>query len=828
MHSPTNWLTASQEAITRLESASHGASVKDAAFWQPLVSSLDSTRAASRTLGLTVLLELTQRLIDTIGALRSGVVDLSPASLQLLLRALKKWVELRIAWAATEADAETQSILRALGGQSEASLAASRSPAQIADMAKYLPLFVEETEEGLEVMQTSLLELETGVKKSGFLPPQGLVDELFRHAHKLKASSAAMGFSHLAELTHTLENVLDRVRAGALRASPDLVSTMLAALDRVRSEVQVARSGQVPQSDLIDERASLMWYLESAPSPVVGVANPETAAVAAKGPALSEREAIQSALAQGQTVYRVVLQAKAGIAAPEMRILLTLNRLKGFGTTLSSSVPLDQIEKQDGLSSLQIVFATSENRELIISLVKDDELETPSVEPAVSQTASTETPAPTPAPAPAIPRAAAPQNIRVSISRLDDLMNLSGELSHAKNGFVSVSQKMRGWVGHKKDDAPSPDKIATALEEAISQLSQLVSGIQQTILELRMVPIAPLFERCRRVVRDIAQELGKEVDLVVHGGETSLDKKIIDQLGDPLLHMMRNAVDHGMETPTARVQVGKPSHGTILLKAEREGSRICVTVEDDGRGLALEEIRHKIVAQSLATADAAAKMSTRELVPFIFQAGFSTAHAVTQISGRGVGMDIVRRRIEEISGTIEVDTEPGKRTCFRIRLPLTVVSQNSLVFDIEGVTFAFPLQSVSEILQVSTKDLMDTGFGKFLRLRDTLLPVFRIGHFFQNTPFGGKTAAPATTSSSVVVVQAGKQRLGLVVDKILGEEEVLIKNPGELVGEIAGIAGVTVLSSGNVALILDVEAMIERSALEMKEPYASSRIATNS
>ncbi len=813
MHSPINWLNATQEAITRLESASNGASVKDAVWWQPFVSSLDSTRAASRTLGLTVLLELTQRMIDTIGALRSGVVDLSPATLQLLVRAMKKWVELRIAWAATEADAETQSILRALGGQAEATPA--RSTAQIADMAKYLPLFVEETEEGLEVMQTSLLELETGVKKSGFLPPQGLVDELFRHAHKLKASSAAMGFNHLAEVTHTLETVLDRVRAGALRASPDLVSTMLAALDRVRAEVQVARSGQIPQADLIDERASLMWYLESAPPPVPGTSQAE-APIESKPPAVSEREGVQAALAQGQNVFRVELKAKAGIAAPEMRILLTLNRLKGFGTILSSSVPLELIEKQDGLSTLRLVFATSENRDLILGLLSDDELEPSPVEAMAAQGPAAPVPATAPTPAP--PRTAAPQNIRVSISRLDDLMNLSGELSHAKNGFVSVAQKMRD---------STPDKVATALEEAISQLSQLVSGIQQTVLELRMVPIAPLFERCRRVVRDIAHELGKEVDLVLQGEETSLDKKIIDQLGDPLLHMMRNAVDHGLEAPAARVQAGKPSHGTITLKAEREGSRICVTVEDDGRGLALEEIRQKIIADSLASAEVAAKMTVPELVPFIFQAGFSTAASVTQISGRGVGMDIVRRRIEEISGTIEVDTEPGKRTCFRIRLPLTVVSQNSLIFDIDGVTFAFPLQSISEILQVPAKDLMDTGFGKFLRLRDIILPIFRIHHFFQNTPFRSKSATVPLTSTSVVVVHAGKQRLGLVVDRILGEEEVLIKNPGELVGEIPGIAGVSVLSSGSVALILDVEAMVERSALEMKEPYAGPRIATN-
>jgi two-component system chemotaxis sensor kinase CheA len=818
MPNPTQWLTAAQEAITRLESAESSETIKDATWWKPLVSSLDTTRSACNSLGLSVLGELTQRIMDTAQALRSGVVQLSPATVQLLGRALKKWVELRIQWASTAADAETQSILRALGGQSDPKV---RSTAQIADMAKYLPLFVEETEEGLEVMQSNLLELEVGVKKSGFLPPQNLVEELFRHAHKLKASSAAMGFSRLAEMTHTLETVFDRVRAGKLRASGELVSSMLAALDRVRSEVQVARSGQVPSADLINERAALMWYLEAAPSTDTSTAQRETLpATPVHAPALSEHEAVRAAFQHGQSVYRIALKAKAGIAAPEMRIMLTLNRLKSFGSILSSSTALEEVEKQDGLSVLYIVFATTENRELILNLLTDDEMEQAPVDAVSPDDVGPVTAAPT--------HAAPAQNIRVSVTRLDDLMNLSGELSHAKNGFVSVSQRVRNWVSGSQTEPHSADKIATALEEAIGELSQLVSGIQQTVLELRMVPIAPLFERCRRVVRDIAQELGKEVDLVLHGGETSLDKKIIDQLGDPLMHMMRNAVDHGLEGPAARAQAGKPTQGTITLRAEREGSRICLTVEDDGKGLAIEEIRSKVIEQSLATPEAASKMTAPELVSFIFQSGFSTAHSVTQISGRGVGMDIVRRRIEEINGTIEVDSEQGKRTCFRIRLPLTVVSQNSLIFDIHGVTFAFPLQSVAEILQVGPKDMMDTGFGKFLRLRDMLLPVFGIKHFFQNTQFQTAPAVPATQTTSVIVAHAGKQRIGLIVDHIHGEEEVLIKSPGELVGDVPGIAGVSVLSSGKVALILDIESMVERSALDMKEINANLTPVANS
>lgn len=823
-----DWFDALQQAMLALETAENGSSVKGAPWWTPLMEALESTQTASREIGIAVLSLLSQTLLETLRPLREGVVDLSPATMKLQARALRKWESLRDALASTPADDEVSTLLQSLGSEKKekaARSAAGRSTLLIADMSKYLPLFVEETEEALETMQSHLLALEEDAK-AGRIPPQNTIDELFRHAHKIKASAGAMGFAALSEMTHTMETVLDRIRSFQLRATPEIVSTLLGALDHLRAEVEVAKQGQVPTAELLEVKASLLWYLDALPSPAAdtGMARAiDTAAVPAEHPAehsLSETalETIHNAIEEGQSAFRIILHVSAQSPLPEMRLFLATTRAKALGAIIAPSVPVEEIEKQPGLASLNFVLISKENEDKIGLMLRDEELDALTVEPLRGKNAL-------PEPSTVANAPTSVQNIRVPVSRLDDLMNLSGELSISKNNFLAVSQNYRAWLSLNRSRNSQAEKTLVALEDAIHQLSQLAGGIQSTVLELRMVPISPLFERCRRVVRDIAQDLGKEVELVLEGADTSLDKKIIDQLGDPLNHMIRNALDHGLETPAERMAAGKPTCGTLTLKAERQGSRICVTIADDGRGISLDAVRIKAVQEGLATIEAADKMSPAELYPFLFAPGFSTARTVTSISGRGVGMDIVRKRIEEINGTILVDSTYGKGTQFRITLPLTVVSQNCLLFDTHGVTFAFPLHNVAEIVRVKPADLMDMQFGKFLNLRDELIAVFRIKHFFRNTTF-----APSSTDANelnVIIVKAGKRRIGLIVDEMRGEEEILVKSAGALVGEIPGLAGVSVLSSGAVALILDVEKLVERTTKELGEAGTGPLEASN-
>ncbi len=686
-----DWSETVIQAAEALENAKSGASLKDASWWEDLFTALTHTQHAADELSLSVLSGLNQGIADTLKPVKDGMVDLSSQSLKQIARALRKWKTLRDELKACGIDGELESILRSLGIEGLIK-SASASPAQkpiMADIAKYLPLFVEETEEGVEAMQRSLLEMEAGAKKNGFVPPSNQVDELFRHAHKLKASAGAMGFHALSETTHSMETVLDRMRNGKLRLTPEIASTLLVAVDNIRTEIETAKAGNVPSADLLSIRAALMWFLDAAPVPAPTNQN-ETLIPIGGGPESDDATRAATPL-----------------------------------------VPLS--------------------------------------------------------------------GIRVSVGTLDELMNLSGELSITKNSFTAVSKQIHTMISQK---------TGMALDEAIQQLSQLVSGIQNLVLEMRMVPISPVFERCRRVVRDLSTELQKDIEITIQGADTTLDRKIVDHLSDPLNHMVRNAIDHGIETPAERMALGKPAQGKIAIHAEREGGRIVITLSDDGRGINFEDVRKKSMQLGLLTRENAGLLSEKELLPFIFHPGLSTARNVTNISGRGVGMDIVRKRIEEIKGTIDISSNLGAGCTFRISLPLTVVSQNCLLFSIQAVTFAFPIHNVAEILRCQHDELVEMGFGKFLRIREDLIPVFRIKHFFKDERFTDSSVD--TVQSNLVIARAGDRKVGLLVDDIMGEEEILVKHPGTLVGDIPGIQGVSVLTSGTIALILDVEKLVER------------------
>jgi two-component system, chemotaxis family, sensor kinase CheA len=814
--SPSNWNKTAIDAADAIEKAESSSVLRDLPWWPSLIHSLDTTRTACELLGIQTLFLLSKRLIENLNPLSSGLIEVGPASLQTWAKDLRQWIQLR-----TEVSRfpEAPSTFKNASAPAVESTASNTKTAPasgtattktvVADMGKYLPLFVEETEEGIESMQTHLLELESGVRKSGFLPSTEAMNELFRHAHKIKASAGAMGFIGLSELTHTMETLLDQIRSHKLRISADLVSALLLALDQVRKEVETAKRGAIPSQNLAEAKASLDWYLD-APT----AKSPETHSSGAS-PSSSDLVAMPSdgvvaAVNQGLPTYRIALQVGLDNPAPELRLFLAVNRLKTLGEISSASTALDSIEKHEGLTFLSLVFESNQDLEHLRNTLASLDLESYIIEPqAVVDNKLPESPA----------GIASGQSIRVAVDKLDTLMNLSGELAISKNSFIAFSHQLRTLISSTRSQMAHSERVGMAMEESIQQLSQLTTGIQQTVLEMRMIPISPLFERCRRIVRDLSTELGKQIDLVLIGAETSLDKKIIDQLGDPLNHMIRNAVDHGIESPTERETKGKPPMGTITLRAEREGSRICITISDDGRGIPLDRIREKVQQLGLASADKASRMEPQELVSYIFHPGFSTASQVTNISGRGVGMDIVRKRIEEIHGTIEVTSQEGKGTRMRASLPLTVVSQICLLFEVRGVIFAATLHNIAEILRVPSTGLITMPFGKFLRLREELIPVYELDHFFTKTHFN-KPPQPSSDSLNLLIVKAGEKRIALLVDSLRGEEEILVKSPGELVGDIHGIAGVSVLSSGNVALILDIENLVERSHHPIEESHA--------
>ncbi len=780
-----------EEALRALGHHDGTGSLKDLPIWLPLGQELEACRSAAQILGIETLSSLCQRLNEHLGPIQNGLFEPGPSAIQNLVKDLNHWVATRRSLAAFGLIPLEVEIPKA-------ATAPARTKTFISDMSKYLPLFVEETEEGFEIMQTHFLAIETGVKNSGFLPNPDLINELFRHAHKIKASAGAMGFTALSELTHTMETLLDQIRNNRLRIGPELVSALLLALDKMRGEVETAKLGKIPTGNLGEALASLQWYLDTPAESGPAHSSPSAAIPAdllEEVATPSEMEEAATALQRGFFTFKVSLEIDASVPAPEMRLMLAAKHLSEFGVMINPSTPIESLDSQNDLKTLSFLFQTKQ----LEAAIRDSLLSIEVTSVQIHLIAGREATAQSQAAAPL-----ASQSIRVSTDRLDTLMNLSGELAISKNSFIAVSEQL-------KARGKASESVGTALEESIQQLAVLTTGIQQLVLEMRMVPISPLFERCRRIVRDLATELGKKIDLVLIGAETSLDKKIIDQLGDPLNHMVRNSVDHGIESAEERRAAGKPPVGTITVRAEREGSRICITISDDGKGIPVETIRNRIVELGLVANGAAADMKNDQLIPFIFHPGLSTAQKVTSISGRGVGMDIVRKRIEEINGTVEVRSTEGRGATFKILLPLTVVSQTCLLFEFQKTIFASALQNVSEILRVDPSKVAQMRFGNYLRIRDDLVPLFDFTHFFKKSSFVG-TLLKSPAPINVVVLKTGAQRIALSVDRLLGEEEVIVKSMGPLVGDIEGLAGVSLLSTGGVALILDVEYLVGKTS----------------
>ena len=387
-----------------------------------------------------------------------------------------------------------------------------------------------------------------------------------------------------------------------------------------------------------------------------------------------------------------------------------------------------------------------------------------------------------------------PRTIRVDLARLDVLLDLAGELVITKNRILQILSAL-----NRSDDA-DPAKMIEDLSAAAALLARTSSELQEGVMHARMVRIAGVFERFPRLVRDLAKSRGKEVELTIEGAETDLDKTIVDEIGEPLMHLVRNCVDHGIESPERRRESGKPPLGTIALRAAHEGNTVVVQIADDGGGVDLERVRERGIALGLIGAES--RPSEHELLELLFVPGFSTAQSVSEVSGRGVGMDVVRRTIARLSGTLEVASQHGVGTTFTIRLPLTLAILGALLVRIAGELYAIPLDTVSESLRVSAQDVKMGARGEVVVHRERELPLIRGAEFFE-------LGAPATYETALVVVlRAAGREVGLVVDEFVGDQEIVVKPLSELVGPIPGIAGGTILGDGTIALILDPTVLV--------------------
>ncbi|MBX5158573.1 chemotaxis protein CheA [Rhizobium sp. NZLR5] len=658
-------------------------------------------------------------------------------------------------------------------------------------------VFRTEAAECLEAIEAGLLDL------THQLDNKDLVDAVFRGLHTLKGSGAMFGFEALAAFTHHCETAFDRVRKGEVAATSELVAAVLAAQDHMRALVDQ------PDADHGDTGSTLLAQLQAA---VGGKETPTAAAPAAAAVVAAIREAP----AKKKNSWRIHFSLPANSMANGTNPLGLLDELRDLGectvrANTSAIPPLDELTPTELHISWDVTLTSEQDRSAIddvfIFVLDDMELSVedidgaaaataaPAAEKAAAHGAAASAPAVPAAPVPefrpveavsakreapaAVSQAKATENVRVPAERLDELMDRVGELVIAQSRLSQLA-------------SASSDIALRSVSEEIERLS---GELRDTMMMLRMVPVATLFSRFRRLVHDLARETGKVIELVTEGESTEVDKTVIERLADPLVHLVRNSIDHGLETPADRLAAGKSEAGTVTLLARQAGGEVIISIKDDGRGINRERVRAK--AESSGLIQPGQPLSDSELLQLIFAPGFSTAAAITNLSGRGVGMDVVKKTVEALRGAIDIVSVPGQGSEVSLRIPLTLAIIDGLLVRVGSGRYVIPLSAVEECLELSLEEDLRSRGRSFISLRDSLVPFLRLRDLF-------RTGTKPDVHQKVVVISTGTERVGLVVDQIIGDHQTVIKSMSKLHNNVATFSGATILGDGSVALILDV------------------------
>jgi two-component system chemotaxis sensor kinase CheA len=631
-----------------------------------------------------------------------------------------------------------------------------------------LEIFRQEAQDLLETIEQGLLDLTHAPGD------RALVDAVFRGLHTLKGSGAMFGFDALAAFTHHCETAFDQVRKGQAPASPELIAAVLAAQDHMRALAEGREAPKAEGDELLERLHAAVAGAEASPS-----APP------------------------AQVTWRIRLSFPAEALANGVRPLPLLDELRELGAcevrALADQVPpLAELSPTECRLGWEVTLVTAEPRSAIedvfIFVIDDMSLEiedvgAPNAEPAGASAASAVEAAAEAPLAAAEPATAAGkpgrggESVRVPAERLDELMDRVGELVIAQSRLKQVA-------------GVSLDPNLRAVSEEIERLA---AELRETTMIVRMTPVGQLFGRFRRLAHDLARETGKTIDLVTEGETTELDKTIVERLADPLVHLIRNAADHGLETPEQRLAAGKPAAGRITLSARQAGAEVVITISDDGRGVDRGRVRAKAEEAGLITADAV--LSDAELLGLIFQPGFSTAQAITSLSGRGVGMDVVKSTIEGLRGTLEMASEPGAGSQVSLRIPLTLAITDGLLVRVGSGRYVIPLAAVEECVELPPEQDLRSSGRQLINLRDQLVPFIRLRELFA-------TGTQPDPYQKVVVVSTGADRVGLAVDQILGDHQTVIKSLSALHADVATFSGATILGDGGVALILDVPQLV--------------------
>lgn len=652
--------------------------------------------------------------------------------------------------------------------------------------------FVSEAEEIIEGLNLNLLSME-GVDDKSSVPPD-IIDAIFRAAHTLKGMSGMVGLKKVSEVSHRLEDLLDHLRMGKLELDQPIMDALFRGLEVLRELVVSVSAGKGEVSDT----GPLLQKIQQVMS---GGAAPQSAgAVEGISPdvikVLTEYEThrLQENIRRGHNLFQVEVHFSLDTFDKDLANLTS--KLQSAGEIITT-LPNPGLSADSGIG-FNLIVATKAGPESVRSRLGNEKAGIKAIGPR-AETPRSETGTPTPAAEDkglGSIRSITP-TVRVDIGRLDSLLNLVGELVLNKAVIRQIGKDMERAHGFSTE--------GVELQKAYQVLDRRVGEIQTGLIEIRMLPIGQVFDRLIRIVRKLSRELGKEVDLKISGEETKLDKSMIEEIADPLMHLIRNSLDHGIETKEVRRKANKPETGIIHLRAMQKGNSVVIEVEDDGGGVDLAKVHRKGLERGLLEKDR--EYSPRELITVLFTPGFSTADKVSEVSGRGVGLDVVAKNIGRLSGMVDVESEPGRGTKFIITLPITLVIIKALIVKIATEIFAIPLSAVSESLMIPKNEIRTIGKKEVIHLRDQTLALLRLRDVFQ-LPFQDS----ADDRVYVIVVGMAEKRIGLVVDSIEGQQEIVIKPLGDLLKNTPGISGATELGSRKTILVLDIAALIEEAA----------------
>ena len=681
--------------------------------------------------------------------------------------------------------------------------------------------FIQEALELLDSLNENFIELEKNPEDKEIL------NTIFRAAHTVKGSAGFLGFQNIVELAHSAENILNKLRQGEITLTSEMTDYLLKTMDILRSMIvtvsQTGSEGEPPEgnAELIKKLNELSEGIGGgkAKETPAAVSNSNTVAAAPETPVKEAANAGDSDKEKTKTVDSADKTHDSGKKKPRSLgdILLEDNLIskeeleeiykekeeEEHMTEKISAVPEVSAEEIPHPSASAETFPPAEEKQ--VSAKPEEEIKpNPVTQKPVSAAAAKPASA-----APAVSPAAEIKEttIRVDIERLDNVMNLVGELVLARNRLFNISSKLE--IKYADDD------LSSALAQVVAGLNLVTTDLQLAVMKTRMQPVKKVFSKFPRMVRDLSRELGKDMELLISGEETELDKSVIEEIGDPLVHLIRNSVDHGIEDKETRKLNGKPEKGTIKLGAEHEGNYIIISVIDDGKGMDPAIIKRKAVEKGVIDEKTAAALSDKDALNLIFAPGFSTKDKATEISGRGVGMDVVKTNIQKLNGIIEINSTPGQGSSIILKLPLTVAIIQTLIVGIGDEVFAIPLNSVVETLRIKESTIQTIDKHEVINLRKSVLSLLRLGDEFGVTESAVSTVNPKSSDREiyVVVVALAEKKIGIVVDDLFGQEEVVIKSLGDYQLGYKGISGATITGDGKVVLIIDVASMIDAVSL---------------